>query len=372
MENNALDIPQIASDTVYKTTDCTAFPGKVTEHFTTFNSYHNSLPVRVRVINRSGTSTIIPPNSLRGKKGEFYINSAFLIPREVKFDSAYLLNGTATLYPERKVMAEEKEKEFNPFNDYKTVNIVYSFTMSRLMAHGGIIYHPETDTVIAVIDEVNKALDENVNIVHPFSHEGRILYSKETINRSLDARKYNDFLFTIRVVDNIGNYGKRFTLINGRVYSISPVKDTQVREGIYVTCSFPVEGDYESKGVDEQFFPLGEEADNHLGLWRSFHQALITKERLVSMELELKELKMQSNAQEQKYTEAKLRMQAEINELEGLRSKQKERNALSTEIYKSQSEFLKHLPTIITAVGTIIVVALKVADSAGGGGSSKK
>lgn len=368
------DIPVVIADSVNKPVEGNPFQGDVTEKYGILRNYHNSLPVRIRVIDRMGVSTIIPPSILKGINGEFHICESRLIPRDVKFDSNYLLNSTATEFPERKLLAEEKEREFSPLRKHKDATLIYKFTMRRLMAYGGVIYHPETDTVIAVIDDSGKGLGENALIVHPHSHEGRIESSKRKFNKELESRKYNDFAFTIRIVDNIGSYGKRFTLINNQVYSVSPVRDTQSKEGIYVSRSYPVDGDYETKGMDEQFFPLSEDSDNQLGLYRSFHQALVTKERLISLELELKESKIQLSMQEQKFAEHKAKLQAEINELEALKNKRKEQNAINNEWRKESSEFLKHLPLIISSLGTIIIVSMKVAEamSSSGGSGPKK
>lgn len=107
--------------------------------------------------------------------------------------------------------------------DYTAMHI-YKVKISDLQDVGGVLYHLNTDLVLAIADEAKDP-------VHPFSSEG--LARKLQMDMDKEADPDAPF-YSVTIIDNTAKCPPLYYNVNGRVYKVVPKTDRHREDGIYV------------------------------------------------------------------------------------------------------------------------------------------
>src|SRR5690606_34698495 len=88
---------------------------------------------------------------------------------------------------------------------------------------------------------ISSFVEQSAVAMHPYSNwESRVkLIEEDQHVNAKDAFGYN-----IRIVDNSGAYGDRYVNINNQVYRVPVSRNASLKDGVYLTTSRPVGGDY--------------------------------------------------------------------------------------------------------------------------------
>jgi hypothetical protein len=337
-------------------------------------SYINNFPVPVTVVWRSGLKfTLQPEPSLTS--ADFVARVSITMDSKVKVDIARVLSAvTEESSMELKAMRQAFEAQVK-VNTYGGAKIVldHSLSLQRLQEMGGTVYYSEHDAVVSILpfDQVPP---------HPYSPEGM---QQQVVAGALGLGNENTFGYVIEIIDNHAKYGDRYLNICNKVYRISPKKDWERQDGIYVVSNYAVEGELGMSGRHMKNYSF-EQAEELLGLYRTYEEALNFGDVASGRKLQIAELEHEVNVGKRQLQEATSRHQLEMlekekqlkellqaherhnSEVEALRSRQEhelklERDRLK-DFYenrsyerKDQSESLKFLPSLVIGIGAIFM-----------------
>jgi hypothetical protein len=169
-------------------------------------------------------------------------------------------------------------------------DIEYIITESDLKQHGGVVYISDLDLVIST-----KGCDAIK--YHPYGKEASLYAFAEESFNEVDNITGQNFIYSIKLIDNFGNIGKRWLRIGDDVVLIKPVKDQTRTDGIYVATKKPsVNNLGEAVNLTERYDI--DQVPPYFKLYKQFHDARHTAEDEMTMKLsefEMKRKKMETD-----------------------------------------------------------------------------
>jgi hypothetical protein len=251
--------------------------------------------------------------------------------------------------------------------------VEYTFTETDLNNNGGLFYHDELDTMF-------KFGVEPFDVAHPHSVDGRQAAVVEAAEKIQDT---HGFVFWVEIIDNLGKYGERFVSICNQIYKIVPKRDKNRPDGLYIVSSKPSNGRITSTDIQVRAYSL-DNIEKELGVYATYELAQTHGDIAGNRKREAQErehefarekhewqqekLAMEREAEERKRTIAEMEAQRSATEIQmkelrnqqehlsemqkmQMKDKYEERSAER----KDASEFIKFLPTILSAVGMILM-----------------
>lgn len=265
-------------------------------------SYLNGLSDAVTIVQRSGLAFTVPAASDRNER-DFVIRVSNSFSRGVNIDGHYLLNGVTENSPVELQKIQEALNRRNLYNrGREEFCLDYLVSRETLQKRGGSIYLVELDIVVSI-------LTPNHVPLHPFSDVGmraQLLESDPAVN----SPKY--FGMNIRIVDNNGRFGDRFINVSGQIYKVVALKSSKLRDGVYMTSSAAVDGDYDVCPPSCQRYSF-EEADAELKLFRTVDEAKTLGDIAAATDRELKELQAKLRREEHEFKLERLRREDELD-----------------------------------------------------------
>ena len=251
--------------------------------------------------------------------------------------------------------------------------IEFAFSEGDLQKNAGIFYHDELDTLF-------KFGQEAFNQPHPNSAEGR---KRKTTAAAEALRMEYGFIYWIELIDNLGKEGNRFVSICNQVYQIAAKADKNRADGVYIVSSAATNGTLNPNETITEFKSY-EEAERDNGLYRTYVLAASSGDVAGLRKQELADLAHANEVERQNYQREKQRHDAEMEEknrelknlehertltnraLDDLKRNQEYISEIQRQHLKDQmdkkstdrkdtSELIKFLPTILAAVGTILM-----------------
>lgn len=369
-----------------------------TEPLTCNISYHNGLSDAVTIVQRSGLAFTVPAATDRSEK-DFVIRVTFSFSRGVNIDAHYLLNGVTESSPiELRKLSEAINRRNTHTRGREEICLDYLVSRETLQKRGGSVYLVELDLVVSI-------LNGNHVPLHPYSEVGQradLIEADEAVNNP----KY--FGMNIRIVDSNGKFGDRFFNVNGQIYKVVALKSSTLRDGVYMTSSAAIDGDYDvcpPKCTRYDF----DEADEALKLYRTVDEARTLGDVAAAVERDLKELQQRVKREEHELKLERLRREDELDsarrshervkldfevdmaeklarlrlreleldeqkaELDAIRRREEHlRNLESLERkdkYESRSyqrkevsEYIKYVPVVIAGIASVILALKKIAE----------
>jgi len=351
-------------------------------HYRINTNYVNNIRKVVRVKLRSNLDIMVPAAH---KRTQYVHDEMFVVQKELVVSAAcieimrqyfaHLSDASGELEAFRKVYLQVYENIYR-FGQTKEIRcqIEYGFTEGELNANGGMFYHNELDTMF-------KLGEEPILAAHPHSEEGRRQAALEAADKIKDE---HGFVFWVEIIDNLGKYGERFVSICNQIYKIVPRRDKNRQDGLYIVSSTPSNGRINSNEVFERRYPL-DNVDKDLGIYPTYELAQTHGDIAGSRKREQQEREHEYNREKQQWAQEKLKLEREADERERhLRHVEQERTIAATQMKelrdrqehlaemqrlhmkdkyderqaerKDASEFIKFLPSILAAVGTILMV----------------
>lgn len=208
--------------------------------------------------NALGMLVAEPPTLSSARPEGFYITIEYTFDRGVKIDARELLNelGLPDSHVERKQIYDalvSLERQPAWTNERK---FSYTLGVSRdqLIQTGGIAYLSDVDLVIGF--EAHQEF-----LIHPYSSTAQRRHMNETLPN------FTGMQYRLALVDNAGVHGSRFINTGFGVYEISPMTDSQLRDGVYATTK-----PGQTTEAKTDFYTM-DEADEALGLFRTRSEA---------------------------------------------------------------------------------------------------
>lgn len=348
--------------------------------------YHNGLSRPVTVITRLGIKAEIPPSQNTVNR-DFLIRVKLHLGINVKLNVDSLLSSSqesSRLFAQ--VITEGTSRYIQGQRRY---TLDYSVNLEDIEGRGGNIYLNNFDIVLTTMDSYLQAK-------HPFGEEGLRNYS---INDEVSINNVDSFGYTLKIIDSLGSFGERFVNIAGNVYRVPVSKSHELEDGVYITSSGSVQGDYALvKPIFKRY--SFKEAEQTLRLYRTVNEARTLGDEMASKERELKELTLSLKEKENKLKEERLdrehefevkkhelkdleleserrkkdiearhtekltRLKEEIADLEHARNisimKQKDYYESRSQERKDTSEVVKFLPAIITGFFGLVMLISKL------------
>jgi hypothetical protein len=341
--------------------------------FTKTTRYFNYTGQVVTVIERSGIQHefgSIPSYS----RADFMIVTDWKIHKSLHLGLVNFLkvekeNETAVIRKLREVVLKYQPTIHEEFIFLRTEEKIL---LGDLEKHRKEIYVHDHDVVVSLYRGIEAG-------PHPYSPLGRALDMTTAMERDADSKAFCE---TIRIVDNLGTYGDRFINRNKSVYRIEAVRDATREDGVWVIRNKPFENTRLPSKVGWRRYTF-EEADGILELYKTYAEAehcgdaeykrkqelLELETRLTREKTELAEQKLRHQSQQQEWDMDKARQLSQFERQqaayaeEAFRARQEldrqkhfyERQMLdlrsSAERRKDVSDWLKHLPAIMGAVG---------------------
>lgn len=350
-------------------------------HYQIHASYINNTRKIIRAKLRSNLEITIPAVAVRMPYSN---DETFIVKKELivgascvehmlhYFTSLPDAYGELEMFRKAYLQVYENVYRFGQSRELRCV-IEYTFTEQDLAGHGDIFYHDELDTLF-------KFGDEPFDLAHPHSPQGR----QESLEQAAEAiRDEKGFVFWIEIIDNLQKYGERFFSICNQVYKVTPRPDKNRPDGLYIVSSRPTNGRINSTEIQSRTYSL-DNIEKELGIYSTYELAqthgdvagqrkreMMDKEHLFAQQKQewaAEKLKLEREAEDRnrllREAEAEraaaqqqmkdLRMHQEhLAEIQRIQMKEKfeERSAER----KDASEFIKFLPSILAAIGTIFM-----------------
>lgn len=367
----------------------------------TFNSnpidiqarYFNGLPYPVTIVLRSGVKFTIPPSQHRHIKN-FVISFKVTLGPDVNIDVNSLCNDSS---PESAMLVDIfSNGGFQRMGRWQCAEIQYGVTKEELDQMGSVLYLSNLDIVVA-------RLNPSYVPYHPYSEAG---IRKRLVAEDPDINTHGRFGYRIEIVDNCQRFGQRFININNEVFKLLPERDPDRRDGVYRYSTGPVNGDTSLTSPVSQFFSF-EEAEQELGLFRTFveaktlgdvvanrkkeldeyalsikeeearlkHEKLEREEAFEKHRRSLEEARLRDDDErrqkehnwklrEQEYQERAALLKEEIARLEHQRNlasmERKDYYDERSHNRKDSSEFIKYLPTLVTTIAAIVATIYSI------------
>jgi hypothetical protein len=341
-------------------------------------AFINNLGVPVTMLWRNGLKFVLPP--------EPDINHNTLVIRVFITVRASAYRGVVDFLSQ---LADNATPELKVFQEAFTISangnfwqggevvLDYAVSLTQLKELGGTVYFSEVDKVLSL-----EPVSEHIS--HPYSDEGRKHQVLMENPLELDEQGFG---FSVQMVDNAGLCGLRYLNISKQVYKVTPKKDIRKRDGIYIVSNHSMS----SKGGNGEFetrYYSFESAEDVLGLWRTYEDALYSgdlslanKKELARLEQNVAEMRLEKQGVEQKHALELIERDKELKRVTALAEEESARVAKEraefeykesvkrqelkdhfeerSHVRKDQSEGLKFLPTLLVGLGAIFA-ALKL------------
>lgn len=259
--------------------------------FSISQEYFNGLPCSVTVVDRNGLLVEIPASNAV-KTRDFIIRVCVTIGQEVKLNIDALSNSTSSA---NQVLAEVIEQGTQQTRrGERRATLDYHVSLQDIEDHGGSLYLSNLDIVASI-------MHGNLVPFHPHSEIGirnRLVEEEESVN-SVDS-----FGYALRIVDSFDHFGDRYVNINSQVYKVPVVRNSSMPDGVYLTSSGPVAGNYEyPKPISRRYH--FDEADEKLRLYRTAEDARALGDQIAEKERALKVQAVELKEREQRLKEEK-------------------------------------------------------------------
>ncbi len=271
--------------------------------------FFNYLHRPVTVLTRTGARVIIPyrphsrPPPKVGKKPtpidnspRFIIRSKIHVNHDVILDTTELSNdlGHTTSVEAQALLDSVQYMEDKLARGVrKSAWVEYHIPAEDFDAQGGVLFLQNIDLQVSVLDQASTP-------PHPFSFLGV---------RNRDAYDFKEELapkgvfYGVYIRDRDRQYGARYININGVVYGVPIVDDGEdCRDGVYQITSGRTTSDFVPRRVLTEYFTF-EEADEKLGLYQTYHQALTLGNPQEKFKREIEERKQKLTLEELAFRE---------------------------------------------------------------------
>lgn len=353
----------------------------------------------LQVCLRSGINySILPKNGPPGNAPGIIIQLYTNTHKDyVKIDSKSQLNEPQN--EDQKIIKASLKRSNKLRNEFDQAIVEYYVSRETIDMEGGVIYLPELDIQLSILSAV--ATPE-----HPFSGKGyetHVVYDNDFLGSHLLTG------VAFKLVDNGDQLGVRYINLNRQVYQLTPVKDINSNNGLYVTTNGLCSGSRRQANAKTAYHPFDKIEETFGKLYKTAEEArldgdpdIISKREHDRAEAELKSetLKLKSQMLETERELAEIqrtrelekhslaRTQAELDKVKLAadqreqeykaheRELEHERKKLENDLHmykmrrgdfydersqnrKDSSDMLKMLPIIVTSISSILsLVAL--------------
>lgn len=248
----------------------------------------------------------------------------------------------------------------DPLSRYHEVILEYSLTRDQLYSQTQGCYIEDLDILVGFTSDIGQ-------IVHPFSREGRIIYN------SFEERETSKTGFSLdyEFVNNHSHIDRLYVRMGTNVHALPGIKDAYREDGLYVRYGSHSSITHVTLDDDENL--------ESYGVFKSYSDALDfnvemmnnkRKIELARIEAELKEKVLEITRLKNEFEREKIELEAKYQqdlreaELEYKRKEYRmnEEKARMKDYYeersytrKDNSEWLKSIPAVLTAIAGILV-----------------
>jgi hypothetical protein len=351
-------------------------------HFHINTKYVNNTRKVIRAKLRSNLEMTIPAVAVRT---QYSHDETFLVRKELVVSQvcieamrSYFANlpevyGELEMFRRAYLQVYDNVFVFGQTRELRCI-VEYLFTETDLTSNGGMFYHDGLDTMF-------KFGDEPYPCDHPHSPQGREHAIKETAE---DLQKQHGFVFWVEIIDNLGKYGERFVSICNQIYKIVPKRDKNRPDGLYIVSSNPSNGRVSTSEIQVRTYPL-DNIDKELGIYATYELAKSHGDVAGERKKEMQDRDHAFAKEKQDWSREKLHFEREADEkdrhirdleqdralhaqlMKDLRDRQEHLTKMQklqmddnyeqrSAERKDASEFIKFLPSILAAVGTVIMI----------------
>jgi hypothetical protein len=346
--------------------------------------FHNGFGRNVHVVYRNGVLVTVPPASKRSSpRGALIIRQ---IPRGslgVIVNQQILSSDSVDEEPkERKLIREEiaasSTSYGTAFGSGAAGGLDYALKQSDFTRNTGSLYLPQFDVVVSLEDNVDKVP------YHPYSNEGMRAMILANDDGIMGRER---FQYGISIVDHHKRFGRKYINIAGEVFPINPVTKTELADGVYLKTSSTV-SEAGHVSTERVLFLTYEQAKEKLRLWNTVEEAitlgnpkvlddreqrdLVAEQRRLEHESRMRQREREEELELIKHNEAvRVAQQAALEaQLKDQRLLAEHRRAMESMVRKDyyedrsyarkdSTDFLKYVPALITAIGSLAILLAK-------------
>lgn len=277
------------------------------------------------------------------------------------------------------------------------IQVEYAIPLELIKKFGGTLYLKDIDYSVSI--QTNGGIKDD--FYHPYSHAGEMIKAAqdsvkdaaETVQGDVTIVKNlipsgSNFIRSVKIIDNAGTIGTRWTKIGQEIFAIRPHKEPDMRDGIYVLTNSSVSNEIEKSEVIASRYDNCEEVP-HFKLHKSYLEALndeVTAETrkwelamadIAAREVESSNRTRRAELEAERLTAERDQLKDELaanrikhtqetelleRKIEGLREERETLRIKEAEERKSAKrkgliEFMKAVPVVITAaLGVYVAV----------------
>jgi hypothetical protein len=313
-------------------------------------TFVNCLPIDIAVATRDGLRFTIDKRSMIGEN-KLIIRVETYVDANIKKQLIALMNSqdienSVELQIAKTYWTNMITSSVVGYNT-DVIRIEYSVPLSLIKKMGGTVYIKDIDYLLSIHGVTD-------TFIHPYSHAGEILKgSHDSLKDSLKqldvgenlTTSSSNFIRSIKIIDNEGIVGDRYTKIGGDIYTIRPHKDIGMRSGIYVLTSKPVQNELERSEI------IGERYDTcdsipyfklHLSYLEALNDEVSAEMR--KAELAIQELQTREEETRNRTKRAELdveRLVLERNNLQKELETSKTKHEHDTEFFRNKIETMR-------------------------------
>lgn len=320
---------------------------------------HNHLSIPVSVATRTGLKFTVPPQPCLFNP-RFIVRLEITLKDHVRDDviSGLIETNFSNENPLFFIKSRISHDLTNVWHKSTIISLDFDILPEQLNDIGGSCYLHDVDLVIS-----NLAFRDCPD--HPHSEEG---IKKQVTQAAITATGFN---YAVDIVDNIGKYGERYIYVQNNVYRITPVKDTNRRDGIYITTKNPVDNTLSVDSYKTAHYALS--MCDELGLHKTPEEAFSfgdnetsRKQQLLEQEHNLQLLKREQQAINLKHEQeiAAEKHHSALLEVQ-LKNESRRADVAATKLKdfyeeksyrrKDESEGWKMLPTVMMGIGALFM-----------------
>ena len=277
--------------------------------------FHNGTGEDITVVTRTGVQIQIPP--LRGARfHNFVIVTKYAAGFNVFVDtggSSYDQGHSSSLEA-KKIESAVFKTEYGQSGSRNTATVEYQISRQEFAESGGSLYLPNLDLLVS-------SLSYKYVPHHPFSKAGvrQTMIDNDPLLNSNEGLSFN-----VRIVDKLARFGDRFVNIDGKVYRIRAIRESQVADGVYVVSHVPASGNHDYLIPKAEYYTF-EEADKALSLYLTYNEAKTLGNPQDVYKRELDERNHQLKIQQQDWEREKFDRERELAEARRLFEEERDR-----------------------------------------------